>query len=334
MLATQLRKTSKDIVFSHTLGPLRTSPDNALLLDSQQDRLDIDANLHGMRSPLELSTTRSGIDRITTGDVIALMDHLAVRDQKHNVRDNEVLAFLVRSAAELRDNYGDIQRCIDHQNVTLVRDAGSEGGQVTFHARNIGAPPPTSWPQDGLTVRQSMVRHILEKLPGGKSRSDLAMIERMLVELLDDIEVQKASMRVIAEQPQEHGEATKAKSSRMGDETACQPDTRYWRATSSAQTSDVRHSSRASVATRVDKQHNSADEDVQKGQDNHSTRKAVAQRSSKECEGVVGLRQAPQRNGISEKEQAIQITTHDRRRQRPNPDAELVPGAEAASRRI
>lgn len=51
-------------------------------------------------------------DRLQSKDVVALMDHLTVRDAHRNARDTEVLVTLVRSAAEMRNSFGEIKSFI------------------------------------------------------------------------------------------------------------------------------------------------------------------------------------------------------------------------------
>ena len=48
----------------------------------------LSGNSHGMASPLYDSSTGKGIDRIQSQDIVALMDHLTVRDAQRNARDH------------------------------------------------------------------------------------------------------------------------------------------------------------------------------------------------------------------------------------------------------
>ena len=56
----------------------------------------VSGNSHGMTSPLYDAATGKGIDRIESKDIVALMDHLTVRDAQRNARDTEILVTLVR----------------------------------------------------------------------------------------------------------------------------------------------------------------------------------------------------------------------------------------------
>jgi hypothetical protein len=63
-------------------------------------------------SPLYDISTGEGMDRLQSKDIVALMDHLTVRDAQRNARDTEILVTLVRSAAEMRESFEDMKKFI------------------------------------------------------------------------------------------------------------------------------------------------------------------------------------------------------------------------------
>ncbi|MCJ1383795.1 hypothetical protein MMC17_006909 [Xylographa soralifera] len=163
----------------------------------------LSGNSHGMTSPLYDNATGRGMDRIQSKDVVALMDHLTVRDCQRNARDTEILVTLVRSAAEMRNSFEDMKRFIAEQDEMLI-DVGSKQHDRTAQ-KIIGGPRPqplgtpriprrSSADDDTIdepSKRRSVFRRALKGL-GGRSSNDLARIEDMLVHLLGEVEELKA----------------------------------------------------------------------------------------------------------------------------------------------
>ncbi|MCJ1393287.1 hypothetical protein MMC18_006159 [Xylographa bjoerkii] len=163
----------------------------------------LSGNSHGMASPLYDNATGRGMDRIQSKDVVALMDHLTVRDAQRNARDTEILVTLVRSAAEMRNSFEDMKRYIAEQDEMLI-DVGSKQHDRTAQ-KIIGGPRPqplgtpriprrSSADDDTIdepSKRRSVFRRALKGL-GGRSSNDLARIEDMLVHLLSEVEELKA----------------------------------------------------------------------------------------------------------------------------------------------
>ncbi|MCJ1416938.1 hypothetical protein MMC32_003277 [Xylographa parallela] len=163
----------------------------------------LSGNSHGMASPLYDNATGRGMDRIQSKDVVALMDHLTVRDAQRNARDTEILVTLVRSAAEMRNSFEDMKRFIAEQDEMLI-DVGDKQHERTAQ-KIIGGPRPqplgtpriprrSSADDDTIdepSKRRSVFRRALKGL-GGRSSNDLARIEDMLVHLLGEVEELKA----------------------------------------------------------------------------------------------------------------------------------------------
>ncbi|TID20873.1 hypothetical protein E2P81_ATG05503 [Venturia nashicola] len=151
---------------------------------------------HGMASPLYDSATGKGIDRIQSKDIVALMDHLTVRDAQRNARDTEILVTLVRSAAETRNQFDDMKKFIAEQD-RLIKENTNRGVENTIRA--VGGPRPyPSKSSPGVQRRQytdeaeatkkkNVFSRAIRNL-GGKSGKDLAKIEGMLMQILDEME--------------------------------------------------------------------------------------------------------------------------------------------------
>ncbi|RDI85823.1 hypothetical protein Vi05172_g4014 [Venturia inaequalis] len=151
---------------------------------------------HGMASPLYDSATGKGIDRIQSKDIVALMDHLTVRDAQRNARDTEILVTLVRSAAETRNQFDDMKKFIAEQD-RLIKENTNKGVENTIRA--VGGPRP--YPSKGspvvqrrqytdeteATKKKNVFSRAIRNL-GGKSGKDLAKIEGMLMQILDEME--------------------------------------------------------------------------------------------------------------------------------------------------
>ncbi|KAK2858502.1 hypothetical protein FQN49_004671 [Arthroderma sp. PD_2] len=155
---------------------------------------------HGMPSPLYDSSTGRGIDRIQSKDIVALMDHLTVRDAQRNARDTEILITLVRSAAEMRNSFEDMKKYIAQQDELLL-DANTKGHDRTQKA--IGGPRPIPTPralsklssdfeEEMRSKKKNVFKRALKTL-SLKSSGDLTNIEEMLLHLLTEVEALRAA---------------------------------------------------------------------------------------------------------------------------------------------
>ncbi|KAK3704723.1 hypothetical protein LTR37_013697 [Vermiconidia calcicola] len=156
----------------------------------------VSGNSHGMASPLYDSSTGKGIENIQSKDIVALMDHLTVRDAQRNARDTEILVSLVRSTAEMRQNLDDMKRFIAEQDRVIMQNADRNANQTVQKVLGGPRPPPTSSPrtprtqseEDVQTKRKGVLRRALKGLTGGKSSNDLSKVEDMLMQILDNVE--------------------------------------------------------------------------------------------------------------------------------------------------
>jgi hypothetical protein len=156
----------------------------------------VSGNSHGMTSPLYDAATGKGIDRIESKDIVALMDHLTVRDAQRNARDTEILVTLVRSAAEMRNQLDDLKQFIKTQDTMIMNTTDKRVNLA--EQRILGGPRPqpntpprnnrSSSDDDIETKKKSVFRRALKGLSSGKGDGDIKHIEQMLVQLLGEVE--------------------------------------------------------------------------------------------------------------------------------------------------
>lgn len=157
----------------------------------------------GMGSPMYDAATGAGIDRIESKDIIALMQHLMVRDAQRSARDTEILVTLVRSAAEMRNSFEDIKRMLADTEDVIITEV-KENTEKTVQ-RAIGGPRPfpgsgarslaggasQAGTDDLRAKKQNLFRRALKGL-SAKGDKDLGRIEEMLMQLLTEVDTLKA----------------------------------------------------------------------------------------------------------------------------------------------
>ncbi|KAJ1326304.1 Dim2-associated protein 1 [Microdochium nivale] len=156
----------------------------------------------GVGSPLYDASTGNGIDSIQSKDIIALMEHLMVRDAQRSARDTEMLVTLVQSAAEMRNSFEDIKRMLadtEDQIITEIKDNTEQtvkrhlGGPRPFPGsspRSIQEDSQAGAMDEVAKKKRSFLRRALQGL-GSKGANDLGRIEDMLMQLLTDVDVLK-----------------------------------------------------------------------------------------------------------------------------------------------
>ncbi|KAL8935923.1 MAG: hypothetical protein Q9211_004438, partial [Gyalolechia sp. 1 TL-2023] len=161
----------------------------------------------GMPSPIYDSATGRGMDRIQSKDIVALMDHLTVRDYQRNARDTEILVTLVRSAAEMRNSFEDMKNYIAKQDDMIMDTGERQHNRTVQKIINGPRPQPLGTPRvprrtsteddvvDELPKRKNVFKRALKGL-GGRNSNDLARIEEMLIHLLGEVEDLKAGQGV------------------------------------------------------------------------------------------------------------------------------------------
>ncbi|OCK86848.1 uncharacterized protein K441DRAFT_597464 [Cenococcum geophilum 1.58] len=167
-------------------------------------------NSHGMASPLYDSATGKGIDRIQSKDVIALMDHLTVRDAQRNARDTEILVTLVRSAAEMRTSFEEMKKFVAEQDRLIMASTDKRVDMVEQRLLQGPRPQPLGSPRqprqrstEDMGDVQSRKKNVFRRALKGlsmRSSNDLAKIEEMLMQLLGEVEGLKESQSMQRQQ--------------------------------------------------------------------------------------------------------------------------------------
>lgn len=160
------------------------------------------ANSHGLTSPPYDSATGKGIDRIQSEDVVALMDHLTVRDAQRNARDTEILVTLVRSAAEMRQEFEALKKFIAEEDRMIMKNTDRDADMTVQKVLSGPRPMPGGLParsprgsydsEENMTKRKNIFKRALKGL-SSRNNNDLGRIEEMLNTLLGDVEVLKGS---------------------------------------------------------------------------------------------------------------------------------------------
>ncbi|KAI1764209.1 hypothetical protein GGR53DRAFT_466619 [Hypoxylon sp. FL1150] len=154
-----------------------------------------------MGTPLYDPATGTGIDRIQSKDIIALMEHLMVRDAQRSARDTEILVTLVRSAAEMRNSFEDIKKMLIDSEDTIINEVKDNTEKTV--KRHLGGPRPfpgsgsrsiqggsQAGTEDANVKKRNLLRRALQGL-SAKGSNDLGRIEDLLNQLLTDVDVLK-----------------------------------------------------------------------------------------------------------------------------------------------
>jgi hypothetical protein len=184
---------------------------------------------HGL-SPLYDNATGQGRDNIHSKDIVALMDHLTMRDAQRNARDTEILVTLVRSAAEMRNSFEDMRRFIAEQGDTLL-DTTDKQHERTQKMIGGPRPQPVSRPtmsatseEDMPSKRRNVFQRALRGL-GAKNTAELQNIESMLMRLLDEVEALRATQPPgVARDPPRSTSLTSADNTRAPTDTGYEPE--------------------------------------------------------------------------------------------------------------
>ncbi|PTB74664.1 hypothetical protein M440DRAFT_1445061 [Trichoderma longibrachiatum ATCC 18648] len=154
----------------------------------------------GMASPFYDASTGGGIERIENKDIVALMQHLMVRDAQRSARDTEIVALLMNAAIEMRNSFRDLKELVQDTGEDVIF-ANSENTEKLQKA--INGPRPYPGPRsvqsnsvagttaDDITVKKKAIwKRALQGL-SAKGTSDLTRIEDMLMQLLGEVDVLK-----------------------------------------------------------------------------------------------------------------------------------------------
>ncbi|KFH42265.1 hypothetical protein ACRE_070170 [Hapsidospora chrysogenum ATCC 11550] len=155
----------------------------------------------GMGSPFYDAATGAGIDRIENKDIVALMQHLMVRDAQRSARDTEIVALLMNAALEMRTSFREMKELIQDtgDDVIFSNAENTEKLQKAINgprpfpgtaSRSIQSSQPPTTIDDAATRKKNLWKRALAGL-SAKGTSDLSRIEDMLVQLLGEVDVLK-----------------------------------------------------------------------------------------------------------------------------------------------
>lgn len=211
--AKHVPQRSRDLMSSNAPTPLSFSKPPPVLFDenksskyvrpavkfpqrgSEREHQDHDEKYESKVAGNRDTTNVEGAPDIESKDVVALMDHLTVRDGQRNARDTELLVTLVRSAAETRNSFYDMKGFIEAQNQINMRNTDAGVNHTVSELKNSNASPSvqrvtrtfTNETAELPTKKRSFFSRALKGLKS-RSNNDLTVIEDMLMQLLDEME--------------------------------------------------------------------------------------------------------------------------------------------------
>ncbi|KAH8699535.1 hypothetical protein BGZ61DRAFT_477531 [Ilyonectria robusta] len=155
----------------------------------------------GMASPFYDAATGQGIERIENRDIVALMQHLMVRDAQRSARDTEIVALLMNAALEMRNSFREMKDLIQDtgDDVIFSNAENTEKLQKAINgprpypgtgARSIQSASQVDTLNDAAAKKKNLWKRALQGL-SAKGTSDLSRIEDMLMQLLGEVDVLK-----------------------------------------------------------------------------------------------------------------------------------------------
>lgn len=154
-----------------------------------------------MGSPFYDAATGTGIDRIENKDIVALMQHLMVRDAQRSARDTEIVALLMNAALEMRNSFREMKELIQDtgDDVIFSNSENTEKLQKAINgprpfpgtaSRSIQSSQPPTSIDDAASKKKNLWKRALAGL-SAKGTNDLSRIEDMLMQLLGEVDVLK-----------------------------------------------------------------------------------------------------------------------------------------------
>lgn len=155
----------------------------------------------GVASPFYDAATGAGIDRIENKDIVALMQHLMVRDAQRSARDTEIVALLMNAALEMRNSFREMKELIQDtgDDVIFSNSENTEKLQKAINgprpfpgtaARSIQSASQPGTIDDAAAKKKNLWKRALAGL-SAKGTNDLSRIEDMLMQLLGEVDVLK-----------------------------------------------------------------------------------------------------------------------------------------------
>lgn len=209
---------------------------NLFATDGKNQARHVRGDSHGMSSPLYDAATGQGIDHIESKDIVALMDHLTVRDAQRNARDTEILVTLVRSAAEMRNSFEEMKQFIRVQDNMMMNSTDKRvdlaeqrilGGPRPQPVGSPRAPRSSTEDFDVETKKKNVFKRALKGL-SSKGDNDIKKIEAMLITLLGEVEGLKQFHQLSMDQQNRSNSLTSYENLRAsgGPESGYEPEGR------------------------------------------------------------------------------------------------------------
>ncbi|PHH84801.1 hypothetical protein CDD83_1348 [Cordyceps sp. RAO-2017] len=155
----------------------------------------------GMTSPLYDAASGGGIERIENKDIVALMQHLMVRDAQRSARDTEIVALLMNAALEMRNSFREMRDLVQDtgDDVIFANVENTDKIQKSINgprpypgaaSRSLQSGSQIGTLEDSATKKRNLWRRALQGL-SAKGTNDLSRIEDMLMQLLGEVDVLK-----------------------------------------------------------------------------------------------------------------------------------------------
>ncbi|KAG5985245.1 hypothetical protein E4U55_007870 [Claviceps digitariae] len=156
----------------------------------------------GMTSPFYDAATGAGLDRIENKDIVALMQHLMVRDAQRSARDTEIVALLMNAALEMRNSFREMKELVQDTGDDVIFSSveNTEKLQKAINgprpypngttSRSIQSPSHAGTLDENGMKKKNLWKRALQGL-SNKGTSDLSRIEDMLMQLLGEVDVLK-----------------------------------------------------------------------------------------------------------------------------------------------
>ncbi|KHN96641.1 uncharacterized protein MAM_05584 [Metarhizium album ARSEF 1941] len=155
----------------------------------------------GMASPFYDAATGVGIERIENKDIVALMQHLMVRDAQRSARDTEIVALLMNAALEMRNSFREMKELVQDtgDDVIFANVENTEKLQKAMSvprpypgaaSRSLQSPSQAGTFDEAAAKKKTLWKRALQGL-SAKGTNDLTRIEDMLMQLLGEVDVLK-----------------------------------------------------------------------------------------------------------------------------------------------
>ncbi|KLP05394.1 Uncharacterized protein Y057_13094 [Fusarium fujikuroi] len=157
----------------------------------------------GMASPFYDAATGQGIDRIENKDIVALMQHLMVRDAQRSARDTEIVALLMNSALEMRTSLNELRNLVQDTSDDVIF-AGVENTEKLQKAINGPRPYPGARSVQSISqvdtfneaaAKKNLFKRAFQGL-SNKGTSDFKRIEEILMQILGEVDELKGQSTV------------------------------------------------------------------------------------------------------------------------------------------